>query len=66
MFRYAHRYREAIELLASADPRLPPLEKLITQRFRGMEDIPRAFDMAARDGRRRGQPRAEGHGGYVG
>ncbi len=48
VFRYAHRYREAIELLASADPRLPPLEKLITQRFRGMEDIPRAFDMAAR------------------
>ena len=27
---------------------LPPVERLITQRFQGMENIPRAFDMAAR------------------
>ena len=48
VFRYAHTYPEVIELLASKDPLLPPLEKLITQRYQGMDKIPAAFDMAAR------------------
>ncbi len=48
VFRYAHTYGRVIDLLASSNPRLPPLRKLITQRFHGMDDIPRAFDMAAR------------------
>ncbi|KAM7201428.1 GroES (chaperonin 10)-like protein [Naviculisporaceae sp. PSN 640] len=62
VFRYAHAYPRAIELLASNSkrssevegnsaelgPLLPDLTRLITHRFTGMEDIPRAFDMAAR------------------
>jgi len=48
VFRYADTYPEVIELLHSKDPLLPPLEKLITQRYRGMDEIPQAFDMAAK------------------
>jgi len=48
VFRYAHTYAEVIELLSSKNPLLPPLEKLITQRYRGMDSIPVAFGMAAR------------------
>ena len=53
-FRYANRYPEAIELVSSSSlhhhsPRLmPALEKLITHRFRGLEAVDRAFEMAAR------------------
>ncbi|KAK0633748.1 sorbitol dehydrogenase [Immersiella caudata] len=48
VFRYANTYPRAIELLASKNPLLPDLTKLITQRFKGMDNIPKAFDMAAR------------------
>lgn len=48
VFRYANTYPRVIELLARRDPALPDFGKLITQRFHGMESIPRAFDMAAR------------------
>lgn len=48
VFRYANTYSRVIELLASQDPLLPDLTRLITQRFSGMENIPRAFDMAAK------------------
>ncbi|AEO64971.1 a7f5d6ef-0643-4d60-93ef-9cae9b64e4e5 [Thermothielavioides terrestris] len=48
VFRYANTYPRVIELLASGNPRLPDFTKLITQRYAGMENIPKAFDMAAR------------------
>ncbi|KAK3311509.1 chaperonin 10-like protein [Chaetomium strumarium] len=48
VFRYANTYPRVIELLASKNPRLPDFTKLITQRYAGMENIPKAFDMAAR------------------
>lgn len=48
VFRYAHTYPGAIELLASRDPLLPDLTKLITQRYSGIDNIHKAFDMAAR------------------
>jgi L-iditol 2-dehydrogenase len=48
VFRYANTYPRIIELLAGANPRLPDLRKLITQRFAGIDGIPAAFDMAAR------------------
>jgi L-iditol 2-dehydrogenase len=48
VFRYANTYPRVMELLASKNPLLPDLAKLITQRFKGMENIPKAFDMAAR------------------
>ncbi|CCC08717.1 hypothetical protein SMACR_06812 [Sordaria macrospora] len=48
VFRYANAYPKVIELLASGDPHLPDLSKLVTQRYSGLESIPKAFDMAAR------------------
>ncbi|KAK4239470.1 chaperonin 10-like protein [Achaetomium macrosporum] len=48
VFRYANTYPRVIELLASKNPRLPDFTKLITQRFTGMDNIPKAFEMAAR------------------
>ncbi|KAH6630087.1 chaperonin 10-like protein [Chaetomium sp. MPI-SDFR-AT-0129] len=48
VFRYANTYPRVIQLLASKDPKLPDFTKLITQRFTGLDSIPKAFDMAAR------------------
>lgn len=48
VFRYANTYREVIELLSSQNSLLPPVEKLITQRYEGLDNIPQAFDMAAK------------------
>ncbi|KAH6628728.1 chaperonin 10-like protein [Chaetomium tenue] len=48
VFRYANTYPQVIELLASKNPKLPDFTKLITQRFTGLENIPKAFDMAAK------------------
>ncbi|KAI0376951.1 GroES-like protein [Hypomontagnella monticulosa] len=48
VFRYANAYRQAIELLASKDPLLPDVRKLVTHRFRGLADVPPAFDTAAK------------------
>lgn len=48
VFRYANTYPRAIELLASGNPLLPDLTKLVTHRFSGLDNIPKAFDMAAR------------------
>ena len=47
-FRYANTYPEAIELVSSKDASLPDLSQLVTHRFHGLENIPRAFEMAAR------------------
>ncbi|KAK0753631.1 chaperonin 10-like protein [Schizothecium vesticola] len=48
VFRYANTYPRAIELLASGNPLLPDLTKLVTHRFSGLDSIPKAFEMAAR------------------
>lgn len=48
VFRYANTYARAIELVSSKPPGLPALEKLITQRFSGLENIQNAFAMAGR------------------
>ena len=47
-FRYANAYPEAIELVSGQNPQLPDLEKLITHRFRGLDHVESAFEMAAR------------------
>jgi len=47
-FRYANTYKAAIELVASGNPLLPDLSKLLTQRFTGLDDIPKAFEMAGK------------------
>jgi L-iditol 2-dehydrogenase len=48
VFRYANTYDEAIKIVSSGDPLLPDLSKLVTQRYRGLENIPDAFAMAGR------------------
>ncbi|VBB73690.1 Putative sorbitol dehydrogenase [Podospora comata] len=49
VFRYANAYQKAIELLANGlRSKLPGLNHLITQRFTGIENIPKAFGMAGR------------------
>lgn len=54
VFRYANTYRDAIELVSSANPLLPDLSTLITQTYRGFGNVPRAFDMAGRVSDERG------------
>lgn len=46
VFRYANTYPEALELLAKSPSTLPDVSTLITQRFRGMDQIREAFDTA--------------------
>ncbi|KAI1778764.1 GroES-like protein [Hypoxylon cercidicola] len=48
VFRYANMYRKAIDLLASGNPLLPDVLKLVTHRFKGLDHIPTAFDTAAK------------------
>ena len=48
VFRYANTYARAIELVARKPPGLPALEKLVTQRFKGLSNIGDAFAMAGR------------------
>lgn len=48
VFRYANTYPAAIELLSSNNERLPDISKLVTQRFKGLSNIPAAFDMAGK------------------
>jgi L-iditol 2-dehydrogenase len=48
VFRYANTYEEAIKLVSSGNPLLPDLSKLVTQRFKGFDNIPSAFSMAGR------------------
>ncbi|KAL3420267.1 alcohol dehydrogenase GroES-like domain-containing protein [Phlyctema vagabunda] len=48
VFRYANTYEEAIKLVSSGNPLLPNLNSLISHRFKGLENIPTAFEMAAK------------------
>lgn len=48
VFRYANTYPEAIKIVSSGNPLLPDLTKLITHRYRGLENIPDAFSMAGK------------------
>ncbi|KAH8802734.1 chaperonin 10-like protein [Xylogone sp. PMI_703] len=48
VFRYANTYEEAIKLVSSGNKDLPDLKALITQRYKGLENIPKAFEMAGK------------------
>lgn len=48
VFRYANTYAEAIKIVSTNNPLLPDLSKLVTQRYRGFENVPDAFAMAGR------------------
>lgn len=48
VFRYANTYAESIDLVQQARDSGPDLTKLVTHRYHGFEDAPKAFDMAGR------------------
>ncbi|KAH7309144.1 chaperonin 10-like protein [Stachybotrys elegans] len=48
VFRYANTYAKAIELLSNRPASMPDLSTLVTQRFRGMDQISEAFTTAAK------------------
>ncbi|KAK7973691.1 cytochrome P450 [Apiospora arundinis] len=48
VFRYANNYPEVINMLSAKNASLPNVEKLVTQRFEGLDKIPEAFDMAGK------------------
>jgi L-iditol 2-dehydrogenase len=49
VFRYANTYQYGIEILANKEKKnLPDITKLITQRYKGFENVPGAFATAAR------------------
>ncbi|KAK7731076.1 hypothetical protein SLS53_008794 [Cytospora paraplurivora] len=48
VFRYANTYPRVIELLSSKNPLLPPVEELITHRFKSLDSIPEAFNTAGK------------------
>ncbi|KAK8877569.1 sorbitol dehydrogenase [Apiospora arundinis] len=48
VFRYANNYPEVINMLSAKNASLPNVEKLVTQRFEGLDMIPEAFDMAGK------------------
>lgn len=47
-FRYANTYTNAINLVASSNPLLPDLEKLVTHRFYGLESGSKLFEIAGK------------------
>lgn len=59
VFRYANTYPKIIELLTASSSsssssngggggKIPDITKLITQRYKGLDNIPKAFDMASK------------------
>lgn len=48
VFRYANTYAESIQIVQQAMEFGPDLNKLITHRYKGFEDAPKAFDMAGK------------------
>lgn len=48
VFRYASTYEKVIELVASGNPLLPDLEKLVTHWFSALDAVQRAFELAGK------------------
>jgi L-iditol 2-dehydrogenase len=48
VFRYSNTYPEAIELVSRHDPEGPDFSKLVTHKFRGLEQAEKAFQMAGK------------------
>lgn len=46
VFRYANTYAKAIKLLADRPAAMPDLSPLVTHRFKGIDNITKAFSMA--------------------
>lgn len=50
VFRYAGTYADAVGLAGSGDPSLPDLERLVTHRVRGVENVVEAFELLGTEG----------------
>jgi L-iditol 2-dehydrogenase len=48
VFRYANTYPTGIEVVAGTGADYPDFAALVTHRFRGLESVSEAFDMAGR------------------
>lgn len=48
VFRYANTYAESIQLVEQSIKSGPDLTKLVTHRFKGLEEAPNAFNMAGK------------------
>ncbi|KAK5139292.1 hypothetical protein LTR04_003714 [Oleoguttula sp. CCFEE 6159] len=48
VFRYANTYATGIEVVSRKGPDTPDFSKLVTHRFKGLEDADRAFEMAGK------------------
>ena len=47
-FRYANTYPDGIDILSKRDGNDPDFSKLITHRYRGLDSVNDAFEMAGR------------------
>ncbi|KAL6874635.1 GroES-like protein [Trichoderma longibrachiatum] len=48
VFRYANTYPAAIQMLSNKPAGLPDLQKLVTHRFKGLDEVTHAFEMAGK------------------
>lgn len=49
VWRYAHTYPKAIEIMQQAGKTgLPDIKSVITHRFQGLETVPEAFEIASK------------------
>lgn len=48
VFRYANTYSKGIEVVSKTGPSYPDFSKLVTHRFRGLDGIEEAFEMAGK------------------
>ncbi len=48
VFRYANTYPAAIEMLSNKPAGLPDLQTLVTHRFKGLDHVKDAFEMAGK------------------
>lgn len=48
VFRYADTYPEGIKIVSQKDANTPDFSKLVTHRFKGLENIDKAFQMAGK------------------
>lgn len=48
VFRYANTYAESIDIVKQAMESGPDLTKLVTHRYKGLQDAANAFDMAGK------------------
>ncbi|KAF2090280.1 sorbitol dehydrogenase-like protein [Saccharata proteae CBS 121410] len=48
VFRYANTYPTGIEVVSEKGPDYPDFSKLVTHRYKGLDEIPKAFEMAGK------------------